>query len=477
MRVRLIALATALLVAGTSAITAAPPAVAADDIERLAGADRYATSVEVSQAMPVGGVAYLASGLDFPDALAAAPVAAAEDGRLLLVRPEEIPPPVAAELRRVAPREVVLVGSTATLSAQLEAAVRGLLPGTPVTRIGGSDRVETSLLLLDRLRQSKPVASVWVVSGLGFADALTAGAVAARLGHGLILATGDGARLSQLLASRMSGIERFAIAGSPASVSAGVADRLRATGRAIERFGGHDRYDTALLINQRFTTSSPSRTMLLASGENFPDGLAGSVLAGRTSVPMYLTPQRCAPDDAVLGETRRLGIQATRVLGDAHSVSAAAAALVPCTALTEAADALLALINDARADAGSDPVDPSPSPSAPPAAPLPPLATDACLARMAGGWAATMAAEGLSGAAHNPQLTAEARECGLRGWGENVGRTWGTPEPDVDRIMAAWMASPGHRANILRESFTHIGIGVARGTNGSWYYVLDFGRR
>lgn len=475
MRIRPIALVTALLVAGTAVLGGAPAATAADDVERLAGPDRYATSVEVSRAMPVGGVAYLASGLDFPDALAAAPVAAAEDGRLLLVRPREIPSPVAAELRRVAPREVVLVGSTATLSAQLEGAVRNLLPNTIVTRIGGSDRVETAMLLLDRMRQSTPVTSVWVVSGLRFPDALAAGAVAARLGHGLVLATGDGARLSQLLAPRMRGIERFAIAGSAASVSTGVADRLRATGRAIERFGGHDRYHTALLINQRFTTSSPSRAMLLASGENFPDGLAGSVLAGRASMPMYLTPQRCAPNDAVLGETRRLGIQTTRVLGDAHSVSGAAATLVPCTALNEAARSLLTLINDARADAGSESGDPSPS--TPPTAPLRPLATDACLARMAGGWAATMAADGLAGSAHNPQLTAEARACGLRGWGENVGRTWGTPEPDVDRIMAAWMASPGHRANILRESFTHIGIGVARGTNGSWYYVLDFGRR
>ena len=83
----------------------------------------------------------------------------------------------------------------------------------------------------------------------------------------------------------------------------------------------------------------------------------------------------------------------------------------------------------------------------------------------------------LAGSAHNPYLTAEARACAVKGWGENVGRTYGTQQPDTARIMSAWMASTGHRANILRGSFTHIGIGIDRGSNGYWTYVLDFGSR
>src|SRR5436853_5887938 len=39
-----------------------------------------------------------------------------------------------------------------------------------------------------------------------------------------------------------------------------------------------------------------------------------------------------------------------------------------------------------------------------------------------------------------------------------------------DSVMQVWMASPGHRANILNPSFTHIGIGVGYNPNSQWKY-------
>ncbi|QUW19798.1 CAP domain-containing protein [Agrococcus sp. Marseille-Q4369] len=110
------------------------------------------------------------------------------------------------------------------------------------------------------------------------------------------------------------------------------------------------------------------------------------------------------------------------------------------------------------------------------AAGLGPLSQDGCLSSMAQGWSATMAATSALGSAHNPNLNAQARGCGMAGWGDNVGRTSGSAV-SPNGIMDAWMASPAHRANLLSTSFTHVGVGVERGANGFWYYVLDFGRR
>jgi uncharacterized protein YkwD len=42
--------------------------------------------------------------------------------------------------------------------------------------------------------------------------------------------------------------------------------------------------------------------------------------------------------------------------------------------------------------------------------------------------------------------------------GENIAAGYATPES----IFASWMASPGHRANILRSGWTHMAIGYAR---------------
>ncbi len=57
-------------------------------------------------------------------------------------------------------------------------------------------------------------------------------------------------------------------------------------------------------------------------------------------------------------------------------------------------------------------------------------------------------------------------------YGENIARGYTSPEA----VVAAWMASPGHRANILNPRYTAIGVGHAVG-GGQDYWVQDFGRR
>ena len=73
---------------------------------------------------------------------------------------------------------------------------------------------------------------------------------------------------------------------------------------------------------------------------------------------------------------------------------------------------------------------------------------------------------------------------GARSWalGENI--AWGSGSLGTPaRTVAAWLASPSHRANILKPEFRHIGMGVASGaprpTSGlsAATYTTDFGRR
>lgn len=41
-------------------------------------------------------------------------------------------------------------------------------------------------------------------------------------------------------------------------------------------------------------------------------------------------------------------------------------------------------------------------------------------------------------------------------------------------VMNSWMNSPGHRANILNRSFTQIGVGAAKASNGTLYWTQMF---
>ncbi|AWE06358.1 S-layer protein [Lysinibacillus sp. 2017] len=55
-------------------------------------------------------------------------------------------------------------------------------------------------------------------------------------------------------------------------------------------------------------------------------------------------------------------------------------------------------------------------------------------------------------------------------FGENIARNFTAPEETV----TAWMESPKHRANILKSSYTHMGIGIEKAKNGKYYLVQDF---
>ena len=130
-----------------------------------------------------------------------------------------------------------------------------------------------------------------------------------------------------------------------------------------------------------------------------------------------------------------------------------------CAMMETGRNDLLPLINEERVAAGASE-----------------LALDPCLGEAAQHWSESMAWLRTSGSAHNPDLNADMRACGMRGWAENVARGWGS-EPDVRDVMDRWLASPGHHRNLMNPDLTHIGIGVASNGDGQWYYVLDFGRK
>lgn len=63
--------------------------------------------------------------------------------------------------------------------------------------------------------------------------------------------------------------------------------------------------------------------------------------------------------------------------------------------------------------------------------------------------------------------------CGYAGgaWGENVAYGY----PSAEAVVAAWLASPGHRANIENGRFTAIGVAAATSAGGAVYWAQEFG--
>src|SRR5262249_9466946 len=108
-------------------------------IHREPGTDRYDTAARVSANTFRDGaaVAYAATGAQCPDALAAGAAGAANHGPVLLVTRDAIPAPTAAELNRLRPGRIVVLGGSAAVSPGVVSALHAYTAGA-VTSIAGA---------------------------------------------------------------------------------------------------------------------------------------------------------------------------------------------------------------------------------------------------------------------------------------------------------------------------------------------------
>ena len=110
---------------------------------------------------------------------------------------------------------------------------------------------------------------------------------------------------------------------------------------------------------------------------------------------------------------------------------------------------------------------------------LPPLALNAQLANAAQSYSQVLAATGCfeHTCGSVPDFGDRDAQAGYTGWstiGENIAAGYPTPEA----VVSGWMASPGHRANILSSRYTEIGIGVVSGAGKlGTYWTQEFGSR
>ncbi|HWH31744.1 MAG TPA: cell wall-binding repeat-containing protein, partial [Egibacteraceae bacterium] len=280
-------------------------------VRRLRGTGRVETAVAVSADLfPRQGdaaAAVLARADDYADALAGVPLAQHAGGPLLLSAGDALSAPSAEELRRaVAPGgDVYLLGGPAALSAKVAGDVAAL--GFRVRRLSGRTRYATAAAIAAEL---PPAETAVVVSGASFADALAASSPAAANGWPVLLTLPDALPGETRAALDERGVGQVFVVGGTAAVSDAVLEELRARGGAVERLAGPGRYDTADRVARRFFAAAG--VAALASGEHFPDALAGSRHAAAHGVPLLLAapgrllpPQRAyveehAPDRAVV---------------------------------------------------------------------------------------------------------------------------------------------------------------------------------
>ena len=294
-----------------------PPPLPAAEV--VAGATRYSTSVAASAAAYPSGAetVTIATGASFGDALAGAPAAAQYKGPLLLVKPGEVPPEVVAEIQRLDPERIVILGGEQAVGAEAVAQLEALIP-REVERLQGGTRYDTALAI-SRATFSSGVSQVVLATGTDFADALTGAAAAVSSASPLLLVPGDDSVVEELMAEiRRLDPGRVLLLGGTAKVAPELEAQLRAgLSATVQRIAGDDRYATAVALAEEMTNKP--EIVYLATGATFPDALSAGTLAGRVPGPLLLVRPDELPEP-VREQIRMRQPTAVKILGGPAAV-------------------------------------------------------------------------------------------------------------------------------------------------------------
>jgi len=304
------------------------------DFFRIEGPSRFDTAVAISQTIwpseagPIPYV-YIINGLGYADALSAGPAAASRGGLLMPVLKTSIPAAVQAELTRLQPEKIIVVGSPLAISLEVEAELEAYVTDSDdIERIAGASRYDTSLAIVNEAFSTDSIDSIFISTGRNYPDALAAGPAAHNIGGAVLLV--DGLSTSGINASQRQllidlGRPDLFITGGANVFTESVVASLEETldgDRTSIRLAGTSRFDTARVINAfafGFTETYPDFA-LVANGLGYADALTGGPLAAALGAPMYLSLPTCLSQD-VFGDLLDLIVTEAYALGSPLALS------------------------------------------------------------------------------------------------------------------------------------------------------------
>ncbi len=255
---------------------------------RVFGKNRYETAVKTADELKkVLGVnkfdtIIVASGDNYADALAGSYLAKVKNAPILVVNKFNEAPAMEYIKKNIASGgKVYLLGGNGAVTAGFENSAKKICN---VERLGGKDRFETNLNILKEAgvgNEELVICSAW-----DFADSLSASSV----GKPILLTD---THLSAVQKSFIKGLktDKCYLIGGKGAVSTAVQSEVKAIGKRTERISGANRYDTSVAVAKKFSESK-EKDIVLANGDDFPDGLVGGPLAYFMKSPLILINER-----------------------------------------------------------------------------------------------------------------------------------------------------------------------------------------
>lgn len=243
----------------------------------------------------------------FADSLASGGAQGVLDAPLLLTGSASLDARTAEEIARLGATRAVLLGGTAALSAQV--ATDLVAQGLEVDRLEGATRIETAVAIAEAVAPAATQVVLARAFGLAepdeptqaFADALSAGALAAERQVPLLLTATEGLSASTAAHLADAEVTDVVIVGGTSAVSPQVVADLEALDIAVTRAAGATRVETAVAIagERGAPTAMDADGAVLVDGTDpdaWADAFPAALFAGSSSTPIVLADGDTLPE-------------------------------------------------------------------------------------------------------------------------------------------------------------------------------------
>ncbi|WP_042276735.1 cell wall-binding repeat-containing protein [[Clostridium] dakarense] len=256
---------------------------------KLVGANRYSTAVEVSKkGWSKANQVVIVNSSSIVDALSVTPFAKLIDAPILLTGKDSLDNTTKEALKNLGTNKVHIIGSTGVISDNVASQLESM--GITTNRIGGVNRHDTALKIANEINKIKDVSEIAVVNGYkGLSDAVSIASTAASKGM-VILPASPNKGISDFEGFiKDADIKKSYIIGSTSAVSEQIENKVPNP----ERLGGSNRNETNAKVISKFYTSDKLNNVFVAKNgmnreDQLIDALAVGVLAAKESSPVLI---------------------------------------------------------------------------------------------------------------------------------------------------------------------------------------------
>ncbi len=265
-------------------------------ITELTGSDRYETAVKISKEGWKNGSdkVVIINGDVSIDGIISTPLATTYNAPILLVEKNNVPASVKSELKRLNPKDVIIIGDENSISKTTANQIKSTVNASQ-TRLNGSNRYETSLLIAKEIDKNHDVEKVYITNANGGeVDALTIAAKAGQDKQPIILTDKDSITNNTYKWLESEDLQSAYFIGGPQMLSTNVINKVNGITKdsvTNNRVYGADRHETNANVIKKFYTDDELEAVLVAKSDVLVDALAAGPLAANLKSPILITPK------------------------------------------------------------------------------------------------------------------------------------------------------------------------------------------